>query len=190
LGTGSPLPSTPPTTSDTGCPRPKLFFPASNAYPPRVPALNPFYTTALPTAPSSPYSRMGPASSLQTPARSEAWTASGTESSDGQQTTSCLCPLPYCPARPASLRSSHTAGTGDVWPSSGWPAPLHMPILPLLGSRSPSLPSPRCYNPLFSGWYLQQVTDSPLTITSLCPIAVAIAKSVDSYLATSIARLL
>jgi len=47
-----------------------------------------------------------------------------------------------------------------------------------------------CYNPLFSGGYLQQVTDILLTITSLGPIAVAIAKSVDSYLATSIARLL
>jgi len=47
-----------------------------------------------------------------------------------------------------------------------------------------------CYNPLLSGWYLQQVTDSLLTITSLGLIAVAIAKSVDSYLATSIARLL
>ena len=48
-----------------------------------------------------------------------------------------------------------------------------------------------CYNPLLSGWYLQQVTDSFLTITiSFSPIAVAIAKSVDSYLATSIARLI
>jgi len=43
---------------------------------------------------------------------------------------------------------------------------------------------------LFSGLYLQQVTNSLLTITSLSPVAVAIAKSVDSYLATSIARLI
>ena len=48
----------------------------------------------------------------------------------------------------------------------------------------------QCYNPLLSGRYLQQVTDCLLTITPLGPIAVAIAKSVDSYLATSIARLL
>ena len=46
------------------------------------------------------------------------------------------------------------------------------------------------YNPLLSACYWQQVTDSLLTITSLGPISVAIAKSVDSYLATSIARLL
>jgi len=45
-----------------------------------------------------------------------------------------------------------------------------------------------CYNALLSGWYLQQVTDTLLTITLLAPISVAIAKSVDFYLATSIAR--
>jgi len=46
------------------------------------------------------------------------------------------------------------------------------------------------YNSLFSVGYLRQVTDSSLTITSLCPRAVVIAKSVDSYLATLIARLI
>jgi len=47
-----------------------------------------------------------------------------------------------------------------------------------------------CYTSLFCGGYLQQVTDSLLTITFLSLIGVVIAKSYDSYLATSIARLL
>jgi len=47
-----------------------------------------------------------------------------------------------------------------------------------------------CYNPLFPRLYMQQVTNSSLTITCFSLIPSGIAKSSDAYLHEAIARLI
>ena len=85
---------------------------------------------------------------------------------------------------------SYRSLANDAFRSSPTPFPSIVHSYCLLGVFPDRGSLTKCNNPLLFGLYLQQVTDSLLTITPLGPIAVAIAKSVDSYLATSIARLL
>jgi len=63
-------------------------------------------------------------------------------SSHGQRITFSPHPPPYCPARPVSLESSHTADIEDARAPSGWPVPPHKLSTPRPDFPTPSPPFP------------------------------------------------